>query len=205
VSRTALLWAAVVRLALGAVVVLFAGFLYKEHFVVLVLLRPTKEVLLAAGFLVRSGDVDVVPVVAAAVPLLIVAVWHFYLLGALYRDEICDAELPGLAGRLLPPKRIAQLQKALRRRGARLVFAGRLAAFPSSLVAAAAATSDVPFRRFVVADTLGALTSIVAALTAGYVLGEAHERAGLWLTVLGVIVLVGIAVMIGRALQRSGT
>jgi membrane-associated protein len=205
IPRAVLLWAAAVRFALGVLAVLLAGFLYREHFVLLVLLRPTKEVLLAGGFFVREGDVNVLELLVASVPINIVGVWLFYLLGALYRDEIRNAELPGLAGRLLPPDRIEHIGKALRKRGSLVVFAGRMAAFPSTLLAAAAATSNVSFGRFVVADTLGAFTSMIGMISAGYVLGEAYERAGVWLTVLGVVVLLAMITVVGRALHRVGT
>ena len=42
--RGVLLWAAALRVALGIVAIPLAPFLYKRHFLVLVLLRPTKEI-----------------------------------------------------------------------------------------------------------------------------------------------------------------
>ena len=42
----------------------------------------------------------------------------------------------------------------------RVVFLGRLAAFPSTLMAAAAGSSGVSWRAFVIADTAGALVSL---------------------------------------------
>jgi membrane protein DedA with SNARE-associated domain len=86
----------------------------------------------------------------------------------------------------------------------RVVFLGRLAAFPSALMAAAAGSSGVSWRAFVVADTAGALVSLTMALGLGYVLGEAYEDAGIWLTAAGVAVLVVLAVMVGRALVSTG-
>ena len=43
---------------LGIVAILLAPALFDDHFVVLVLLRPTKEVLLAGGFFLRQDDVE---------------------------------------------------------------------------------------------------------------------------------------------------
>ena len=49
--RLVLLGLALVRIALGMLAVALAPALFEDHFVLLVLLRPTKDVLLAAGFL----------------------------------------------------------------------------------------------------------------------------------------------------------
>jgi membrane-associated protein len=203
--RTPLLWLAVVRGVLAIVAIPLAPFLYREHFVVLVLLRPTKEVLLAAGFLTREGDVGALPVLAAALPLALFGVWLFYLLGHAYGDEITRADLPGVAGRVLSPKRINELRDGLSERGWWVVLVGRLAAFPSSLMAAAAGSSEMPPRRFLLADGLGAALSVAACFGAGLLLGEAYEQAGPWLTVVGVVALVAVVVGVGAWLRRVGS
>ena len=56
-------------------------------------------------------------------------------------------------------------------------------------------------RTFFVADLAGALASLVLVIGAGYLLGAAYERAGTWLTGLGIVALVGIAVLFGRRLK----
>jgi membrane-associated protein len=186
-------------MAVGAL--LLAPWLYREHAAVLVLLRPTKEVFLYAGFLTQEGDASVHAVVAAALPLLLVGVWLFFGLGRAYAEELEDAELPGLAGRILPKRKLDALRDTLDERGMWVVFLGRLAAFPSALTAAAAGSAGVSARRFLVADTLGALVSLAILLAIGRVLGEAYEDAGLWLTAVGVVVLVALAVVLGRSLS----
>jgi membrane protein DedA with SNARE-associated domain len=178
--------------------------LYEEHFVLLVLLRPTKEVFLAGGFLVERGDVALLPIVLAALPFLVGGVWLFHALGRGFRDEIEGADLPWIAGRLLPPERIKAVGDAVEDGGPRLVFLGRLAAFPSTLVAAAAGTGRMELRDFLVADGLGALTSMSVALTLGYLLGEAYDTAGPWLTGVGVVALAAMALLLGRRLRAQG-
>ncbi len=84
-----------------------------------------------------------------------------------------------------------------------MVVAGRLAAFPSSLLAAAAGASSMKPGRFLPADAMGAALSIVEVMVAGYVLGEAYERAGPWVTSAGVVVLIGLLVFVGRWLRRE--
>jgi membrane protein DedA with SNARE-associated domain len=195
--------AAAVRAVIGVVAIPLAPFLYREHAVLLVLLRPTKEVLLLMGFLIRRGDVGLTPVLAAAVPLVTLGVWQFFFLGRGYAKEIKSADLPGFLGRLLPPKRICALADAVEARGTRLVLLGRLAAFPSTLVAAGAGVSDMETRRFLSADGIGAVLSIVEVLGAGYLLGQSYEQAGPWITVLGGVVLVLMLVILGRALKSD--
>lgn len=185
---------------LSVAVIPLAPFLYREHAAVLVLLRPTKEVFLFAGFLVRRGDLWLPPVVLSALPILLGGVWVFFALGRAYREDLEEAELPGLAGRLLPRSRLDHLQETIDDRGMWVVFLGRLAAFPSSLVAAAAGSSGVSWREFLRADAAGGLLSLAVALTLGYGLGEAYESGGPWLTALGVAVLLALAVLLGRAL-----
>ena len=200
---------AVVRIIIGIAAIPLAPFLYKEHFVILVLMRPTKEVLLAAGFLIRLGKVWWVPVLAAAVPLAIFGVWQFYYLGRQYASEIKSGHHGGpgwmswIFDRVLRPKRVKTMQGLLKRKGMKLVVLGRLAVFPSSVVALAAGSGDIPSRTFLRADAIGGLLSIVEVIGAGFVLGEAYEEAGPWITVVGAGVLVLLAVIVARGLHRE--
>ena len=203
-AKPLLLGTAALRAVLAIVAIPLAPMLYRDHVAVLVFLRPTKEVFLFAGNAVRQGDAWLPVIVLAALPLLLGGVWIFYGLGRLYGDELAEADRPGIAGRLLPKKRIDQMRDVLEERGSRVVFLGRLAAFPSALMAAAAGASDVPWREFVVADTAGALLSMSALLGAGYALGEAYDSAGPWVTVVGAVVLAALLFTLGRALTRSG-
>ena len=201
--RGVLLVLAVLRGGLALAAIPLAPALYRDHFVLLVLMRPTKEVLLAGGFMMRSDDVEPLAVVAAALPLLVLGVWLFYALGRSFEDEIGEERLPGLAGRLLPPRRIHRLREILGRRGWPVVFLGRLAAFPSTLVAAAAGSSDMPPRTFLPADAAGAAASLAEAVAAGYLLGQAYKRGGPWITAAGVALLAVLVVVVGRRLKRA--
>lgn len=202
--RTTFLVLAAARGVLSVVAVLVAPVLYRDHANVLVLLRPTKEVFLFAGFLVRAGDASLPAVVIAALPMLLVGVWIFYGLGRAYADEL-DDDLPGIAGRLLPRQRIEHLRDVLDERGMKVVFLGRLAAFPSTLMAAAAGSAGVPLKQFLLADGAGAVVSLAALLAVGYALGETYDEAGPFVTAAGVAVLAVIVVVVGRALTRSSS
>lgn len=199
-----MLWLAAGRAALGIIAIPLAPALYRDHFVVLVLLRPSKEVLLAAGFLVRDGRVHLLPVLLAATPLAILGVWHFFVLGQAWAKEINDDKgLPRFAQRVLPPKRIKALTKVLDKKGVMVVLLGRLAAFPSTLIAAAAGASRMKPRRFFAADGLGGLLSIAEVLVAGYLFGAAYKTAGKGITAIGIVVFVGLLVAFGRWLSRE--
>lgn len=202
--RTVLLWLATARAVLGVAAIPLAPFLYREHFAVLVLLRPTKEVLLAAGFLIRQGDVHPVVVVLAALPLMLGGVWQFFALGRGFSDELRSGEgLPKLAQRLLPPERVKKLCGVLDRKGTRLIFLGRLATFPSSLLGTAAGTAGMRTWKFLRADALGVLVGMAEVLLAGYLLGQAYKTAGPWLTAVGVVALLGMLFVLGRSLTRD--
>lgn len=202
--RGGLLATAGARALLAVVAIPLAPVLFRHHFVVLVLLRPTKEVLLAAGFLLRRGSVNPFEVVAATVPLMFLGVWLFFVIGRAYREEIMTGDgLPRWSRRLLPHDKIGSLSELLDKRGAPLIVMGRLAAFPSTLVAAAAGASDMPVRTFLLADGAGAALSVAEVVIAGYAFGEAYKSAGPWLTGVGVAVLVGLLVLVGRHLKKA--
>lgn len=203
-NKHILLGIAAVRGALGLLAIPLAPALYEDHFLLLVLLRPTKEVLLAGGFLWREGDVSLPMLVLAAIPLAVFGVWLFFALGRAYGDELRDGSaLPKWGQRVLPPKRVKALCRVLDRRGRVVVVLGRLTAFPSAMLGAAAGASDMKTRDFLPADGLGALLSIGEVVTAGYLLGEAYKRAGPWLTAVGAVMLAVVLVLVGRRLRAE--
>jgi membrane protein DedA with SNARE-associated domain len=180
-----------------------APFLYKKHFVILVLMRPTKDVLLAAGFLLRLHKVGLIPVVSAAVPIGLVGVWLPYFLGRVHGKELRSGRVPRLAKRILDPKRTKKMQKLLHKKGKALIFLGRLALFPSGLVGTAAGAGELTPREFFPADVAGALTSMAASLGAGFGLGAAYKAAGPWIVAGAAVALVGASVIAARFLRRE--
>lgn len=202
-TKKILLGVAIVRAVLGVAAIPLAPFLYEEHFLILVLLRPTKEVFLAGGFLARQGDVALPLLVLAAIPLSIFGVWLFYLLGRAYGKEIRSDKMPGFAARILTPERIKKFERALDKKGPKLIFLGRLAVLSSATVAAAAGAAKLEPRKFFPWDLAGGLLSIAYTVAAGWLLGETYEKAGPWITVGGVVALVGFAVILGRSLQKD--
>ena len=202
-TRRILLGVAALRMILGVAAIPLAPLLYEDHFLVLVLLRPTKEVFLAGGFLALQGDVNLPLLVLAAIPLSVFGVWHFFLLGRAYAKEIHSDKMPGFAARILTPERIKRFESALDKKGPKLIFLGRLAVLSSATVAAAAGAAKLEPKKFFPWDLAGALLSIAYTVAAGWFLGEAYEEAGPWITVAGVVALVGFAFILGRSLQKD--
>jgi membrane-associated protein len=201
--RKGLLIAAAVRGVLQVAAIPLAPFLYRKHLAVLVLLRPTKETLLYAGFAAHRQRVSLPVVLVAAAPLLFLGVWQFFALGRAYSDDLSKHELPGIAGRVLPRKRVKAMQRAIDREGDKVVFLGRLAAMPSTLIAAAAGVAELDWRRFLMIDAAGAAASFVLMVGLGWLLEEAYDTAGPWLTAVGVAAIAAVAIFVGRAVSRE--
>lgn len=199
--KVPLLWFAGARVVIGVIAIPLAKFLYKKHFLILVLMRPTKDVLLAGAILAKSNHtINVVQMALAALPLTVLGVWNFFYLGQAWSSEINSGKMPGFGGRILPKEKVKDLEKVLRKKGVRLIFFGRIAAFPSALVAAAAGSSKMPSRKFLPPDGLGAVIAMVEVVGAGYLLGHAGKAP---VTIIGVIVLAGLSIAFGRYLRRE--
>ena len=207
--KTALIWLAGARVLLSIAAILSAKWLYKEHFIWLVVMRPTKEVMLAGAFLARRREDPalLLQIALATIPLSILGVWHFYYLGRLNSRELAEGSLPGPAKRMFPKNKFNRLQRVLKKKGQRVVFLGRLAAFPSSMLAAAAGSSEVRLRRFVRADLLGAAAAMVEVMGIGYLLGHIfkpdHPQTSWILTGVGVATLFILMFIIGRQLTKD--
>ncbi len=207
--RNVLLALGGLRIALGILAILLAKFLYEDHFLVLVLMRPTKEVFLAGGFLARRGGQPslLMKIVVAGLPLSVAGVWLYYFLGRMFSKEIRSGHLPGVAGRILPVEKIRKLERLLKKKGTRLIFLGRLAAFPSSVIGSAAGSTDMPSKKFLPADAVGAVVAIIEVLSVGYVLGGFYDKddpVTSWtITGIGAAALFGLLFVAGRYLRRE--
>jgi membrane protein DedA with SNARE-associated domain len=194
----------VVRLALPFVAVPLIPLLVFDRIELLVLLRPQKEFLLRGGAQARlSGAPSIAMLLAAYVPFMLVAVWAFFVVGRAYRDRIRGDDTPRWLRRALPPARLELAQRVLAHHGAGIAVLGRLAAFPPTILAAAAGISDVDARRYLGADLAGALSSFALAVGAGWALGETYARAGIWLTAAGLVVLAVLVALLTRWLRRE--
>lgn len=175
-----------------------------DRLALLVLLRPTKEFLLLSGGVSRTtGDPTVALLFAAYAPLMIGGVWAFFALGRVYADELRDGDGPAWLDRMIDPDTLRITQRVLERKGPAIAILGRIAALPPTIVGAAAGTSDVDARRFLLADLVGALLAFGITVGAGMALGDAYERGGPWLTAAGVVLLVAMVVLLTRWIRRE--
>jgi membrane protein DedA with SNARE-associated domain len=200
--------AAVTLAALRYVVPLLAipliPVLIVDRLPLLVLLRPQKEFLLLGGGQNRVlGDPAVLLLFAAYVPLMILGVWAFFLVGRVYRAPLRDGEGPAWLRRAIPPRQLEIAQAVLAHRGPSIAVLGRLAALPPTMLAAAAGISDVDARRYLAADLVGAIGAFATTVAAGYALGRAYEDGGVWLTAIGVALFVALIVLLTRWLRTE--
>ena len=170
----------------------------------LVLLRPQKEfLLLAAAQLARTGAPSIPLLLAAYVPLMVVAVWAFFIVGRIFRPALDAGEAPRWLTRILPPEQLDVGRRVIARRGPLIAVMGRMAALPPTIMAAAAGASDVDGRRYLAADLVGAFGSFALMVGAGLVLGEAYDDYGIWITVAGLVVLVALIALITRWVRNE--
>lgn len=170
----------------------------------LVLLRPGKEILLLAGGLWRaSAQHSLLAIFLAYLPLMLGGVWVFFLLGRLYAEELRAGEGPAWLHRLIPHHRLEVGHRVLERRGPAIAVIGRLAAMPATIIAAAAGTSTVDARRFLLADFAGAMAAFAIATGVGAALGSAYEQGGAWMTGAGVVLVVVLYLTASRWARRE--
>ncbi len=154
----------------------------------LVLVRPQKEFLLVGGGQSRYlGEPDLLLLFLAFLPLGLLAVPAFFVIGRAYQSVLRSGDGPAWLHRAIPPRQLELAQRVIARRGPLIAVLGRLAAMPPTVLAAAAGLSDVSWRRYLAADAFGAIVAVSATLGVGYALGRAYQDSGIWLTVTGVV------------------
>jgi membrane-associated protein len=185
--------------AIGAI-----PFLLINDIALLVLLRPQKEFLLVGGGQSRFlGEPDLLWLFLAFLPLGLLAVPAFFVVGRAYRGALEDGTGPGWLHRAIPPKQLHVAQRVLARRGPSIAFLGRIAALPPTVLAAAAGLSDVDWRRYLLADALGAVVAVGTTLGVGFALGSAYEDGGAWLTGVGVGLFFVLILLLTQWIRRE--
>lgn len=171
------------------------------------LLVPGESLVLASGFFAHQGILELDAVIAAVALGAVAGDNIGYLLGArLGRDWLLKK-----GSRFgLRKKRLAQVDAFFQRQGPRAVFIGRFIGFARALVPFVAGASGMSYRRFVVADALGAGLWTVAFVALGYVLGASWQVAEKWISrsglVLGAVLLLGaVWLWLRRRRRRAET
>jgi len=201
------------RLALSVVVLRFAiplaavpaiPFLLRDQIALLVFLRPQKEFLLVGGGQTRYlGEPGVLALLLAYLPLGVLAVTAFFVVGRAYRTSLKEESGPAWLHRAVPPQQLELAQRVLARRGPAIAVIGRVAAMPPTVLAAAAGTSDVPATRYLVADAIGSVVGFALAVGVGLGLGRAYEEGGVWLTAIGVLLFTAMIGLVTWWIRRE--
>jgi membrane-associated protein len=178
--------------------------LLRRDISLLILMRAQKEFVLVGGGQARYlGEPELLTVFLAFLPLGLFAVPAFFVVGRAYGTRLRDGDGPRWLQRAIHPRHLEIGQRVLARRGPVIAVLGRFAALPPTVLAAAAGVSDVSWRRYLVADAVGAVLATGATVAAGYQLGRAYEDGGLWLTVIGVALFGVVIVLLSAWLRRE--
>ncbi|TVP68395.1 MAG: hypothetical protein EA340_08805 [Nitriliruptor sp.] len=209
-AEVSLLWR---RVSLAVVVLRFAiplaavpliPFLIRNQITLLVLLRPQKEFLLVGGGQTRFlGEPGVLALLLAYLPLGVLAVTAFFVVGRAYRTPLREENGPAWLHRVVPPRQLELAQRVLAKRGPVIAVLARIAAMPPTVLAAAAGTSDVAPRAYLIADAIGALLGFGMAVGVGLALGRAYEEGGVWLTVVGVVLFAAMIALVTWWIRRE--
>ncbi len=209
-AEVSLLWrrvslaVVVLRYAIPLAAVPLIPFLIRDQISLLVLLRPQKEFLLVGGGQTRFlGEPGIVPLLLAYLPLGVLAVTAFFVVGRAYRTPLREQTGPAWLHRAVPPRQLELAQRVLAKRGPAIALIGRIAAMPPTVLAAAAGTSDVPPRRYLIADAIGALLGFAMAVGVGLALGRAYEEGGAWLTAVGVLLFAAMIALVTWWIRRE--
>jgi membrane protein DedA with SNARE-associated domain len=169
------------------------------------LLVPGESLVLASGFFAHEGVLELDAVMAAVA------------IGAIVGDNI-GYQLGLRLGRewlLRHGKRVgitaARLQRAeafFTRHGPKAVFLGRFVGFARALVPFVAGASRMPYRRFLIADALGAVLWTVGFVLLGYGLGASWRVAERWIgrssmLLAGIIAIAGLALWLRRRHKQA--
>lgn len=203
-GRGAILVAAALRYLVPVAALPLVPVLTPDRVELLVLIRPGKEILLLAGGLWRAtGTPSLAAVFLAYLPLMVGGVWVFFLLGRSYAAELRAGEGPVWLHRMVPEEQLVLARRVLAKRGPAIALVARVAAFPPTVVAAAAGTSDVDGPRYLAADAVGAVLAFAITFGLGAALGDAYERGGIWLTAGGLVVVAALFVSVSRWARRE--
>jgi membrane protein DedA with SNARE-associated domain len=172
------------------------------------LLIPGESIMLASGFFIHRGLLELDAVIVVGI------------LGAIVGDNL-GYQLGSHLGREwllrhgtrfgLKPKRLDKAEAFFARHGAKAVFFGRFVGFARALVPFLAGASRMGYRRFIVYNASGAVLWTLACVLLGYVLGASWRVAEQWigrtgLVILGLLAAAAIGMWIrGRRARSSGT
>jgi membrane protein DedA with SNARE-associated domain len=169
------------------------------------LLVPGESLVLASGFFAHQGILQLDAVMASAGLGAVAGDNIGYFLGARLGREWLLRKGSRFG---LRKKRLAQVDSFFERHGARSVFFGRFIGFARALIPFVAGASRMTYRRFVLADALGAGLWTVTFVVLGYLLGASWQVAEKWISRAGLLfaaVLLLVVLLTWRRHRRLGS
>lgn len=168
---------------------------------------PSEAILLFSGFLVKTGDLTFIGVLAASVLGSLVGAIAIYYLGV-WADEPVLRRFVRRYGRylFLPEAQLDQALQVFGRHGQKMVFFGRMIPVVRSLISVPAGLNRMPLGRFILLTLAGSTIWNTFLTGAGVVLGQNWERMLAFTERYEHLVLVTLAatvlVWFGRILAR---
>ena len=178
----------------GYVIVGLAVFL--ENSVGAGLIVPGETLVILGGFYARVGDLWL-PLVTLVVVVCAIAGDNVgYLIGRRYGRRFLERHGKKL---LVTPTRLEMAERYYEEHGGKTIFLGRFVPVVRSAGFIVAGTAQMPWRRFIVYDVIGATIWGVGHTMLGYFLGASYERWEKYLTPIGIGLAVVLLISIGAS------
>ena len=166
---------------------------------------PGETAVFLGGVLAASGVISLPALVVVVVAAAIGGDAVGYLVGRHFGPQLM--RLPMLRRQT---DRLAGAQERLRERGGWAVFFGRFTAFLRAVMPSIAGISHMPWRRFLLFNSLGGLIWGAGVALLGYGAGNSYEQAAVWLgrssiAALTIFVVVVLVLWRRHRRHRSGT
>lgn len=129
---------------------------------------PSEPTMMAAGFAVSRGDLDLVPVVAAAVIANVIGSWIAWAAGYYGRMELLEKN------KLIhiSPKHLAASDRFFEKYGDAAVFWSRMIPIVRTFISLPAGAARMPFWRFTILTFLGCIPWMLGLTLLGRSVGE---------------------------------
>jgi undecaprenyl-diphosphatase len=169
------------------------------------LLVPGESLVLASGFFAHEGVLELDAVMAAVAIGAIVGDNIGYQLGLRLGREwlLRHGRRVGITA-----ARLQRTEAFFTRHGPKAVFLGRFVGFARALVPFVAGASRMPYRRFLLADALGAVLWTVGFVLLGYGLGASWRVAERWIgrssmLLAGILAVAGLVLWLRRRRKQA--
>lgn len=165
-----------------------AGAILAESVLLIGAFIPTLTLLLTAGALARSGDINLPLVIATAAAAVVAGDLLAHRTGRLLGTRLRT----GRIGRRVPPTAWRQAERLMNRHGGRAVFITRFLPVIRTLAPHFAGATRLPYRRIAPYSVTAACLWATAEISAGYAAAASLER----ILTLGAPILAAIAVVV---------